>query len=44
MPLLTNLAWYKWFNATIGNPNKKLQAQLAKKMQLTYRIGVGELI
>jgi hypothetical protein len=41
---LTNPAWYKRFNAAIGNLDKKFQAQLAKKMQLMYCVGVGELI
>jgi hypothetical protein len=43
-PLPANPAWYKRFDAAIGNPDKKIQAQLAKKMQLAYCIGVGELI
>ena len=42
--LPTNLVWYKWFNAAISNPDEKFQAQLAKKMQLMYCIGVSELI
>ncbi len=36
--------WLKKFNAVIGDPNKTAQAQLAKKMQLTYRSNVGESI
>ncbi len=35
--------WLKKFNASIGDPNKKAQAQLAKSMQINYRSGVGEL-
>ena len=36
--------WYKKFNAAVGDPDPKFQAKLAKKMELTYRCGVGELI
>jgi hypothetical protein len=42
--LLTDPTWFKKFNAAIGNPDPKVQAKLAKKMQLTYRSGMGELI
>jgi hypothetical protein len=35
-PLPTDPTWYKKFNATIGDPNPKAQARLAKQMQLTY--------
>ncbi len=31
-------------NAAVGDPDPKIQAKLAQKMQLTYRCGVGELI
>ena len=43
-PLPTDPTWLKKFNAAIGNPDPKHQAHLAKRMQLTYRCGVGELI
>jgi hypothetical protein len=44
MPLPTDPAWYKQFNAAIGNPDEKHQAQHAKWIQLTYHAGVGELL
>jgi len=43
-PLPTDPTWFKKFNAAVGDPDPKVQAKLAKKMQLTYRCGVGELI
>jgi hypothetical protein len=43
-PLPTDPTWYKKFNSAIGDPDPQTQAKLAKKMQLTYRSGVGELI
>ncbi len=43
-PLPTDPTWYKKFNAAIGDPDPKVQAKLAQKMQVTYRCGVGELI
>jgi hypothetical protein len=43
-PLPLDPTWIKKFNAAIGDPDKKLQARLAKSMQLNYRSGVGELI
>jgi hypothetical protein len=43
-PLPPDQAWLRKFNAAIGDPDPKLQSQLAKSMQLTYRSGVGELI
>ena len=43
-PLPTDPTWFKKFNAAVGNPDPKVQAKLAKKMQLTYRCGVGKLI
>jgi hypothetical protein len=43
-PLPTDPTWFKKFNTAIGDPNPKVQAKLAKRMQLTYRSGVGELI
>jgi hypothetical protein len=43
-PLPTDPAWLKKFNAATGDPDKMVQAKLAKSMQLNYRSGVGELI
>jgi hypothetical protein len=43
-PLPTDPTWYKKFNAAIGDPDPKVQAKLAQKMQVTYRCGIGELI
>jgi hypothetical protein len=43
-PLPTDPTWFKKFNAAISDPDPKVQAKLAKKMQLTYWSGVGELI
>ncbi len=43
-PLPTDSAWWKEFNKATGDPNVKVQALLAKEMQLSYRAGVGELI
>lgn len=43
-PLPSDHAWLKKFNAAVGDPDEKVQAQLAKSMQLNYRAGVGELI
>ncbi len=43
-PLPPQPKWIKKFNAATGDPNKKVQAALAKRMQLPYRSGVGELI
>jgi hypothetical protein len=43
-PLPSDPTWIKKFNAAIGDPDKKIQARLAKSMQLNYRSGVGELI
>ncbi len=42
-PLPTDPTWFKKFNAAVGDPDAKVQAKL-KKMQMTYRCGVGELI
>jgi hypothetical protein len=42
--LLSDPTWLKKFKVAVGDPDKKLQAQLAKTMQLNYRSGVGELI
>jgi hypothetical protein len=43
-PLPSDQQWLRKFNAAIGDPDPKVQAQLAKSMQLTYRSSVGELI
>jgi len=43
-PLPTDPTWFKKFNTAIGDPDPKMQAKLAKNMQLTYRSGVGGLI
>jgi hypothetical protein len=43
-PLPSDQQWLRKFNAAIGDPDPKVQAQLAKSMQLTYRSGVGKLI
>ena len=36
--------WLKKFNTAVGDTDKKVQAQLAKSMQLDYHSGVGKLI
>ena len=43
-PLPSDPTWLKKLNAVVGDQDKKVQEQLAKSMQLTYRSGVGELI
>jgi hypothetical protein len=43
-PLPSDAKWLKKFNKAIGDANLKVQAKLAKSMQLTYCSGVGELI
>jgi hypothetical protein len=43
-PLPPQPEWIKKFNAATGDPNNKVQAALAKRMQLPYRSGVGKLI
>jgi hypothetical protein len=43
-PLPCNPIWFKKFNAAIGDPDPKNQADLAKSMHLSYSLGVGELI
>jgi hypothetical protein len=35
-PLPSDATWLKKFNAAIGNPDKKVQSNLAKTMQLSY--------
>jgi hypothetical protein len=42
-PLPTKPTWYKKFNTAIGDPDPKVQARLAKTMQISYRSGVGDL-
>ena len=43
-PLPSDPTWLKKFNVVVGDPDTKIQAQLAKTMQLNYRSGVGKLI
>jgi hypothetical protein len=43
-PLTSDATWLKRFNAAIGNPDKKVQSNLAKTMQQSYQSGVGKLI
>jgi hypothetical protein len=43
-PLPTDPSWMKKFNAATGDPDPKIQAKLAKSMDISYRRGVGELI
>jgi hypothetical protein len=43
-PLPMDPLWFKQFNAAIDDPDPKVQRKLAKKMQITYRCSVGELI
>ena len=43
-PLPTDPSWIKKFNAAVGPSDPKDQANLATKMQLKYKAGVGELI
>jgi hypothetical protein len=43
-PLPSDQTWLRKFNAAIGDPDAKVQSQLAKSMQLTYQSGVGKLI
>ena len=40
-PLPMDPAWMKKFNAAIGDPDTKVQARLAKTMEISYRSGVG---
>ena len=35
-PLPSDPTWLKTFNAAVGDPDKKIQAQLAQSMQLNY--------
>jgi hypothetical protein len=41
MPLPSDPTWMKRFNTATGDPDKKVQAKLAKDMKLSYRSGVG---
>jgi len=41
-PLPSDPAWMKKFNAAKGDPYPKVQTQLAKTMDISYRSGVGE--
>jgi hypothetical protein len=43
-PLPLDATWLKKFNAAIGNPDKKVQSNLAKTMQLSYRSSIDKLI
>jgi hypothetical protein len=43
-PLPSDATWLKKFNAAIGNPDKKVQSNLAKSQQLSYQSGIGKLI
>jgi hypothetical protein len=43
-PLPSDQQWLRKFNVAIGDPDPKIQSQLAKSMQLTYQSGVSELI
>jgi hypothetical protein len=43
-PFPLDPTWMKKFNAATGDPDKKVQAKLAKEMKLSYCSGVGELI
>jgi hypothetical protein len=42
--LPTDPAWMKKFNAAMDDPDPKVQARLAKTMEISYQSGVGELI
>jgi hypothetical protein len=43
-PLPSDQTFQKKFNSLVGNPNKTVQLNLAKEMQLGYPLGIGELI
>jgi hypothetical protein len=43
-PFPSDPTWMKKFNAATSDPDKKVQAKLAKEMKLSYHSGVGELI
>ena len=42
-PLPTDSAWMKKVSAATGDPDSKVQAKLAKSMEISYHSGVGEL-
>jgi hypothetical protein len=44
IPFPNNSVWWKEFNKATGDPDVKVQASLAKGMQLSYCTGVGKLI
>ncbi len=44
MPLPPQPKWIKKLNAATSDTNKKVQAPLAKRMQLPYHSGIGKLI
>jgi hypothetical protein len=43
-PLPSDPSWFKKFNAATSDPDPKRQADLAKRMNLSYHSGVGKLI
>ncbi len=43
-PLPSDQNWLKKFNNATGDPDKKIQAKLAKDMKMAYQSGVGEII
>jgi hypothetical protein len=43
-PLPTTPPWTKAFSTAIGDPSKKVQADLEDKYQFSYRSAIGELI
>ena len=43
-PLPTDTTWIKKFNSAIGPSESKAQQELATKMQIKYKAGMGELI
>jgi hypothetical protein len=43
-PLPSDQTFQKKINSLVGNPDKMVQLNLAKEMQLGYRSGAGELI
>ncbi len=43
-PLPTDATWIKKFNSATGPSNPNEQSALATKMQVKYKVGVGELI
>ncbi len=43
-PLPSDANWLMKFNNTKGDPDKKIQAKLAKDVKMAYQSGVGEII